>query len=765
MQQLRIKNIEHVKNTDHYVYDITTESGTFMCNDIYAKNCSGHSIEYIKLNGIKNIPNILSTSKPAGKATTLARHVCSMTQYYTSLFAGAIGWEGVNIFFAPLLRNMNDTEIYELAQTLIFDLSQLAGAKGGQTSFTDFNVYVTVPEHYRETYAVFEKGKFACGKWWNSNHDLIDEDSIKFFNTRAECDEFVKENKTYFILKYKHFEKEAQRFLIQILKVSEKGDATGLPFAFPKINMHINEDCFTYEKDGKRIKRTDNDPIIKILKESASVAEASKGVPYFIFDRNAMSIAQCCFTADTEINVKYRAEDGYTIDGVCTFRELASAIGTTHKPEEDVKVYVYDRGEYRIGKFAQFDSKGHKIFKITTTDNTILKCTENHMHLLYAGKIVSTNNLLIGDLLCKDYNNTLVFAKISAIEEIEYNDKYVYCFEMCDFNNPFFTLANGIVTHNCRLQVQFSEEDKKLVATPEELRFVGVQNVSINLPNCALQVKHDMEKFFKELEHRMRLAVKAHIQKTKYLEHLVDLSNSPLKFYKKGMDGKPYVNFKNGSYLIGLVGLNECVYNLIGQEMHESKDAYVRSLEIVSWMSKKAKELSKEFNMNVKLEESPAESTASRFAILDKRKYNNAFVQENEEGIYYTNSVHFNYKCDMDYVDRLIKQSRMHKFIEAGAMIHLWCGDHLPSANAVYDLLYKTWYETDCVQWVLSPEYTICYDCQKTYTGFFDKCPKCESDNVEGVTRIVGYYIKTSKATRGKKAEILDRNHKAYILK
>jgi anaerobic ribonucleoside-triphosphate reductase len=572
--------------------------------------CSGHSIEYLKLNGIRNIPNILSTSKPAGKATTLARHLCSMTQYYTSLFAGAIGWEGVNIFFAPLLRNMSDEDVYELAQTLIFDLSQLAGAKGGQTSFTDFNVYVTIPEHYRETYAVFEKGKFACGEFGDSKHEHINEDSIQFFDTRVECDEFVSKTKNYFILKYKHFEKDAQRFLIQILKVSEKGDATGLPFAFPKINMHINEDCFTYEKEEKRIKRSDNDPIIQILKKSASVAEASKGVPYFIFDRNAMSIAQCC-----------------------------------------------------------------------------------------------------------------------------------------------------------RLQVQFSEEDKKLVSTPEELRFVGVQNVSINLPNCALQAKKDNDKFYKELEHRMRLAIKAHLQKTKYLEHLVNLSNSPLKFYKKGMDGKPYVNFKNGSYLIGLVGLNECVYNLTGQEMHESKDAYVRSLEIVSWMSKKAKELSKEFNMNVKLEESPAESTASRFALLDKRKYNNAFVQENEEGIYYTNSVHFNYKCDMDYVDRLIKQSRMHKFIEAGAMIHLWCGDHLPSANAVYDLLYKTWYETDCVQWVLSPEYTICYDCQKTYTGFFDKCPKCESDNVEGVTRIVGYYIKTSKATRGKKAEILDRNHKAYILK
>ena len=42
--------------------------------------CSGHSPEYIKKNGIKNIPTIPSNSKPANCATVLARHICSITQ-------------------------------------------------------------------------------------------------------------------------------------------------------------------------------------------------------------------------------------------------------------------------------------------------------------------------------------------------------------------------------------------------------------------------------------------------------------------------------------------------------------------------------------------------------------------------------------------------------------------------------------------------------------------------------------------------------------
>lgn len=52
--------------------------------------CSGHSPEYIKKHGIKNISTIPSTSEPAKHAEVLARHICSITQYYTSLFAGAM---------------------------------------------------------------------------------------------------------------------------------------------------------------------------------------------------------------------------------------------------------------------------------------------------------------------------------------------------------------------------------------------------------------------------------------------------------------------------------------------------------------------------------------------------------------------------------------------------------------------------------------------------------------------------------------------------
>ncbi len=542
--------------------------------------CSGHSPEYIKKNGIKNIPTIPSNSKPANSATVLARHICSITQFLQSQFAGAIGWEALNIFFAPLLTNMSYKEIKQLAQTLIFDLSQLAGARGGQVAFTDFNVYLSIPEHYKKVLAMGARGKYMV-------KDYLE--NVFYFDTQEEAKKYAEET-GYHLLKYEDFAKESALFTKAILEVIGEGDADGMPFAFPKINLHINGESFT-------------DPVAKQLLMLACESSSKTGCPYFIFDRNAFSVSQCC-----------------------------------------------------------------------------------------------------------------------------------------------------------RLKIDFSEEDKKLIDTPEELRFVGGQNVSINLPRMALKSDKDMDTFYEELSKCMDKAARAHIIRQDYVWKLANLENSPLSFYTKGMDGKPYVRLKNISYLIGIVGLNECVYNLIGKEMHETEEAYSLGLQIISYMYHETKKLSAKYGINMKLEETPAESTAGRFAKLDVKKYGDkAFVKKNEFGIYYTNSVHFATDSDVDYITRLMKQSKFHNLVEAGSMIHIWGGENEPDPKAIYELVKTTWEKTKCVQWVLSPEYTLCKDCNTRHNGLLEKCPKCGSENVRGVTRITGYYVFIDKFNSGKRAELEDR--------
>lgn len=594
--------------------------------------CSGHSIEYLKLNGIRGIENIMSTSAPANSAWTLARHLCSITQFYSGIFAGAIGWDAVNIFFAPMLKGWSQKKMKQLAQTLIFDLSQLAGAKGGQTSFTDFNIYLTVPNIYRNTIAVGNGGKFLA-------IDMTGNE--KLYDTR---EALLEDEKHGHItgLRYKDFEKEAQGFARAIFSVIEEGDAAGLPFAFPKINMHINEDTFT----------------TLVFVEGKGFVAAKNGVSIF-----------------------YK-----TLDDMSKAIDLDFEIVPERTPNHD----------------------GHKL-------------------LMAACKAASHSGC------------------------------------------PYFIFDRGgaSISQCCRLTVNLDDAAVKRASyAPETLRFVGVQNVTINLPNCAIESDHNMDKFYKELTHRMDLAVKAHFDRTKYLEKLMSLENTPLSFYKRGMDGKPYVDLRSGSYLIGIVGLNECVYDLIGQQLHESDEAYLLGLKIVSFMLKYTKVKSEETKLTLKLEETPAESCSTRLATMDKKKYGDkAFVKQNSFGIYYSNSVHFAYDCNMDYMERLTKQSRFHTLVEAGSMIHNWVGDKLPEAKAIYNLVEYTYRKTECTQFTISPEFTKCSDCCETVVGLRELCPKCGGNNVVHLERVTGYYAVVEKFNHGKRAEHADRNKAAYIIK
>lgn len=542
--------------------------------------CSGHSPEYVKKNGLKNIPTLAVNTSPAKNAYVLARHICCFTEFLQTQFAGAIGWEAINIFFAPFLMSMEYKEIKQVAKSLVFDLAQLSGARGGQVAFSDFNVYISIPEHYKKVYAMGPDGKYMF---------LDRMGNLYQFETQEKTKAYAKKNNGK-ILKYSDFEEEARLFAKALLEVVEKGDANGMPIVFPKINLHINEKTFTDKKARQ-------------LLMLACKAASKNGCPYFIFDRSAFSISQCC-----------------------------------------------------------------------------------------------------------------------------------------------------------RLKIDFTDEDKKLISTPEELRFVGGQNISINLPNIPLKVGKNMTLFYEELIRRMELAAQAHIARRDYVWKLAHIENSPLRFYSQGMDGNPYIRLNNISYLIGIVGLNECVYNLLGKELHETEEAYFLGLEIISFMYQKTKELSKKFGINIKLEESPAESTAGRFAKLDIQQYGKrAFHKENQFGVYYTNSVHFSADSDVDYITRIEKQSKFHGLVEAGSMIHIWTGNNSPNPKAIFNLLETTWYKTKCVQWVLSPEYTFCQQCNAKSNGLQEKCPYCGSTNLRGITRITGYYVFIDKFNNAKRAELKDR--------
>ena len=162
--------------------------------------CSGNSIEYIKKNGLK-LPNV-SSSLPATHAQTLVNHLQCFASYLQGLFAGAIGFTAVNTFFSPLLVGLDYKSIKQVAQHLIFSFAQLAGNRGGQVVFSDFNMDLRTPSYLKTTPAVGAGGTYT--------------------------------GKTY-----KEYEEYSRLFLEAVIEVLAEGDADGANFAFPKILLHL----------------------------------------------------------------------------------------------------------------------------------------------------------------------------------------------------------------------------------------------------------------------------------------------------------------------------------------------------------------------------------------------------------------------------------------------------------------------------------------------------------------------------------------------
>jgi ribonucleoside-triphosphate reductase len=287
--------------------------------------------------------------------------------------------------------------------------------------------------------------------------------------------------------------------------------------------------------------------------------------------------------------------------------------------------------------------------------------------------------------------------------------------------------------------------------------------VTINLPRIAYKANGSDSALFMEVNRALELVAKAHVQKREFIGELVELGETgPLGLLTQNLDGEPYLKMDRLTYLAGLIGLNELVQTHIGKELHESDEALRFGLKVISAMNLKCKELSERYGINMVLEESPAESAGYRLAKLDMKYWPTqtaAVAKGDLEGdlFYYTNSVHIGVDADVDYIERVTKQSMFHPLIEAGAIVHVWLGESEPDPSAVRSFVRKTFENTQCAQIAFSPEFTVCESCRQTSRGLTTQCPECGSLDVYGVTRIVGYFSKIQTWNKSKVGELYDR--------
>ena len=104
--------------------------------------------------------------------------------------------------------------------------------------------------------------------------------------------------------------------------------------------------------------------------------------------------------------------------------------------------------------------------------------------------------------------NNSIFFKIISIEKYESNDEYVYCFEMKNQDEPYFTLPNGIISHNCRLKSNIEDLGYFNSIGGTALKVGSVKVSTINLARLALDTNSEDE-YLNELENRVWIDLQA----------------------------------------------------------------------------------------------------------------------------------------------------------------------------------------------------------------------------------------------------------------
>jgi ribonucleoside-triphosphate reductase len=279
----------------------------------------------------------------------------------------------------------------------------------------------------------------------------------------------------------------------------------------------------------------------------------------------------------------------------------------------------------------------------------------------------------------------------------------------------------------CRLQLDKRELRKRgggLFGSDELTGSIGV--VTINLPRIGYLAKNEKD-FYKRLENLMRLAKESLSVKRKAVNRLLENGLFPYtKRYLKKLD--------NHFNTIGLVGMNECLQNFLGEDVTiNTEEGRAFSLAALNFMRNKLSDFQEETNELFNLEATPAESTSYRLAKHDKERFPNIITAGTDEP-YYTNSTQLPVMLTEDVFDALDLQESLQIAYTGGTVFHAFLGEAIENWQTCRDLV-KTIAENYRIPYyTISPTFSVC-PTHGYLKGEHFTCPRCKADKETDLRR------------------------------
>ena len=362
------------------------------------------------------------------------------------------------------------------------------------------------------------------------------------------------------------------------------------------------------------------------------------------------------------------------------------------------------------------------------------------------------------------YNNSIYF-KIKSIKKVEDSEE-VYCIECKNSQEPYFTLPSGLITHNCRLRNEITENVFSFTNG-----LTGVQTGSCNVITLNLNrltqdwvrtstLNYDLSKRDPNLSN-VYLELGNNQSFIKYLTAIVQRVHRYHIAYKtmlyeweaNGMftaSNAGYISMKKLYSTIGLNGINEAA-EFLGIKC--SVNTVYK--QFCTMITKTISDLNKEegtdkFKFNTEFV--PAESLSSKNYQWDKADGYKVPENRNLYNSYF-------YLAD-DPNTTVLDRFRLHgedftKFLDGGVGLHCNLEEHLSTKQYLKLMDYAA--HVGCNYFTFNVPNCQCDKCGHIEKHHFEECPKCGSTETTDWTRVIGYLRPVPKFDKERYKEALTR--------
>ncbi len=231
-----------------------------------------------------------------------------------------------------------------------------------------------------------------------------------------------------------------------------------------------------------------------------------------------------------------------------------------------------------------------------------------------------------------------------------------------------------------------------------------------------------------------------HKVQTAYNEKLKNLqSNGMLPLFDSG-----YINMARQYLTIGVNGIVEAA-EFLGLKINDNPE-YLKFVQgILGIVEKKNKEY-KTKDLMFNCEMIPAENVGVKHAKWDRE--DGYFVPRDCYNSYF-------YIVEDDSLT-IIDKFKLHgapyiKHLTGGSALHMNLEEHLSKAQ--YAQLIKVAAKEGCNYFTFNIPNTLCNECGHIDKRYLHKCPKCGSENIDYLTRIIGYLKRVSNFSQARQKE------------